>query len=68
VPVAFIEPPQVDVIEKIMRHCGLWHPHTPRPPLDVSPQSTTDHRPPTTHAAESEERTYVDMDTFWATF
>ena len=22
---AFIEPPQADVIEKILRHCGLWH-------------------------------------------
>ncbi|MFC1597233.1 hypothetical protein ACFL5Q_04740 [Planctomycetota bacterium] len=23
--VAFLEPPQADVIEKILRHCGLWH-------------------------------------------
>ena len=23
--IAFIEPPQGDVIEKILRHCGLWH-------------------------------------------
>ena len=23
--IAFIEPPRGDVIEKIMRHCGLWH-------------------------------------------
>jgi len=23
--IAFIEPPQADVIEKILRHCGLWH-------------------------------------------
>jgi hypothetical protein len=22
--IAFIEPPQGDVIEKILRHCGLW--------------------------------------------
>ena len=33
--VAFIEPPQGDVIEKILRHCGLWDPriapgHHPR--------------------------------------
>jgi uncharacterized protein YwlG (UPF0340 family) len=24
--IAFIEPPQGIVIEKIMRHCGLWQP------------------------------------------
>ena len=30
--VAFIEPPQGAVIEKILRHCGLWRPSTPRPP------------------------------------
>ena len=29
---AFVEPPQADVIEKILRHCGLWHPSTPRAP------------------------------------
>jgi hypothetical protein len=30
--VAFIEPPQGAVIEKILRHCGLWHPSSPRAP------------------------------------
>jgi hypothetical protein len=30
--VAFIEPPQQDVIEKILRHCGLWQASSPRPP------------------------------------
>ena len=30
--VAFIEPPQGDVIEKILRHCGLWHSSAPRAP------------------------------------
>ena len=30
--VDFIEPPQGDVIEKILRHCGLWFASTPRPP------------------------------------
>jgi hypothetical protein len=28
--VAFIEPPQPDVIERILKHCGLWQ--APRPP------------------------------------
>jgi hypothetical protein len=66
--ISFIEPPQAEVIEKIMRHCGLWHPHTPRPPPAASPQPATDDGSSATDAAESEERTYVDMDTFWATF
>jgi len=30
--IAFIEPPQGAVVEKILRHCGLWHPSSPRPP------------------------------------
>jgi len=61
--VAFIEPPQGEVIEKILRHCGLWQ---PRPPPGE----------PSVHDAEGEgdssaairELTYVDEDTFWATF
>lgn len=32
--IAFIEPPQGDVIEKILRHCGLWHSSSPRAPPD----------------------------------
>ena len=31
--VAYLEPPQADVIEKILRHCGLWH-ATRAPPGD----------------------------------
>jgi hypothetical protein len=30
--VAFLESPQGDVIEKILRHCGLWCPAAPRAP------------------------------------
>ncbi len=30
--VAFLEPPQGEVIEKILRHCGLWNPGAPRAP------------------------------------
>lgn len=30
--VAFIEPPQGDVIEEILRRCGLWCPAAPRAP------------------------------------
>ena len=64
--VAFIEPPQGDVIEKILKHCGLWCPAAPRAPpagdLHV-------HDPGGDSAAsdESRELTYVDIDTFEAT-
>jgi hypothetical protein len=30
--IAFIEPPQGEVIERILKHCGLWQ--SPRPPPD----------------------------------
>ena len=33
--IAFIEPPQGEVIEKILKHCGLWQPSRP-PPGDAS--------------------------------
>jgi hypothetical protein len=57
--VAFIEP-QADLIEKILRNCVLWQPSTPRPPPDAEDSAT---------ASEAlRELTYVDGDTFWATF
>jgi hypothetical protein len=64
---AFIEPPQGVVVEKSLRHCGLWQPSAPRPP------PTTDvwiHEPdgPSASADEPRERVYVDIDTFEATF
>ena len=30
--VAFIEPPQREVIERILKHCGLWRSSAARPP------------------------------------
>jgi hypothetical protein len=30
--ISFIEGHQADVIEKILRHCGLWKEEPPRPP------------------------------------
>ncbi|MFN5323024.1 MAG: hypothetical protein ACK56D_04475 [Planctomycetota bacterium] len=33
--VSFIETPQADVIEAILKHCGLWESRSPRGPLDV---------------------------------
>ena len=33
--VSFIEPPQADVIEAILTHCGLWQSRSPRAPPEV---------------------------------
>ena len=73
--VAFIEPPQGEVIEKILKHCGLWQASAPRAPPDMddlvleldaaysaSSISSTD------QAAEPQDLTYVDIDTFLAGF
>ena len=64
--VAFIEPPQGDVIEKILRHCGLWRASSPRPP----PAGDLHVHDPDGDAAawdEPRELTFVDESTFWAT-
>jgi len=69
--VAFIEPPQADVIEKILRHCGLWQPSSPRaPPAGHGwvPDPDGDADSLTTASAAVRELTFVDMDTFEATF
>jgi len=64
--VAFIEPPQADVIEKILQHCGLWRSSAPRAP------PATAHREGMEVArrsdSESNELTYIDTDTFLANF
>lgn len=61
--VSFIEPPQRDVIEKILDHCGLARPSAPRPPPANQPvdHSRADLDGPA-------ELTCVDIDTFLATF
>ena len=58
--IAFIERRQTEVIEKILRHCGLWQPSAPRPPPEAE-KSAAD-------SDEPAELTYVDEATFWATF
>ena len=63
--IAFIEPPHGGVIERILRHCGLWRGASPRAPPGDSPlQPAEGEESP----AEVRELTFVDMDTFWATF
>ena len=62
--VAFIEPPQGEVIERILRHCGLWH-CSRAPPADgdfvhdpdAASQSDSD---------EPRELTFVADDAIWA--
>ena len=78
--VSFIEPPQAEVpqaevIEAILKHCGLWQASAPRAPPDVedlvleldagfadSSWESVD------QADEPQELTYVDIDTFLASF
>jgi hypothetical protein len=72
--VAFLEPPQGDVIEKILRGHrraamvgGLWNPASPRAP---PPGHGWVHDPDRDSAGSDElrELTFVDETTFWATF
>ena len=61
--VAFIEPPQADVIERILRHCRLWRSSAARaPPANAGREGAgpSDREP--------NELTQVDMDTFLANF
>jgi len=73
--VAFIEPPQGDVIEEILPHCGLWQSPAPRGPpdvdglvleLDAAYSDSAIDSPD--QADESQDLTYVDIDTFLANF
>ncbi len=72
--VSFVEPPQVDVIEEILKHCGLWQSRSPRAPpdvddlvleLDASYSGTIDSP---AEADQSPELTYVDIATFLESF
>ncbi len=75
--VDFIEPPQGDVIEKILRHCGLWLVSTPRPPPDAQdlvyePDGVWDDSSANQDSHSPDRQTgeliFVDEATFWATF
>ena len=63
--VSFIDPPQEAVIEKILRHCGLWKASSPRGPPD---SVGSVHDPDYESMDCGAELTCVDMDTFLATF
>ena len=73
--ISFIEPPQADVIEAILKHCGLWHSSSPRAPpkvddlvleLDAAFVDSSLESP--NQADQSQELTYVDIDTFLESF
>jgi len=73
--VSFIEPPQTDVIEAILKHCGLWESRSPRAPpqvhelvLELDAAYCGNALDTPNEADESQELTYVDIDTFLASF
>jgi len=73
--VSFIEPPQADVIEAILTHCGLWRSRAPRAPPDVDElvleldAAYADNSLDSGNQADSsQEWTYVDIDTFLENF
>ena len=62
--ISFIEPPQGEVIERILRHCGLWRSGVVAargPPGEVPSRGRR-------IAAGGGELRFVDKETFWATF
>ena len=64
--VAFIDPPQGEVIERILRHCGVWRESAPRPPPDVA--GVVHQLDDCFSGSQPGELTFVDNDTFEATF
>ena len=73
--VAFLEPPQADVIEEILKHCGLWQSSTARAPpdaeglvleLDAAHSASSISSPD--QADQSQDLTYVDIDRFLTSF
>ena len=63
--VSFIDPPQNEVIEKILRHCGLWKGSAPRGPPDANDLV---HDLDSEYMDQTPELTFVAIDTFLATF
>ncbi len=80
--VTFLEPPQAEVIEKILRGHqsgamvgGLWQPSTPRAPpevdgyvLELDAAYSDSSIGSSDQADESQDLTYVDIDPFLGTF
>ena len=73
--VSFIEPPQSDVIEEVLKHCGLWQASSPRGPpgldglvLELDAAYSASSIDSSDQADESQELTYVAIDTFLENF
>ena len=75
--VSFIEPPQADVIEEILMHCGLWQARAARGPPEVDQvdhlvleldASYMDSSIDSQDQAEPPELTYIDIDPFLESF
>lgn len=73
--VSFIEPPQAEVIEAFLKHCGLWQPSRSRAHseshelvLELDDDYSGNSLDPPVEADKSHELTYVDIDTFLASF
>ncbi len=64
--ISFIDPPQEVVIETILKPCGLWKAPAPRGPPDTNDlgHDLMDYE----SMEQMPQLTYVDMDTFQATF
>ncbi len=60
--ISFIEPPQEQVIEKILKHCGLWEEPVRGPPAE----GTTAERDAVAQALAESELTSVPIDEFLA--
>ena len=58
------------MIEKILRHCGLWCPSSPRAPPagDLRVHAPDGNWESDSGSQESRELTFVDEATLWATF
>ena len=67
--VAFIEPPQREVIERILKHGGLWEGSSARPPPPLGDPAHWDREVIACRSPGGpHELTYVDQDTFEAIF
>ena len=72
--VSFIEPPQADVIEEILKHCRLWQARAARGPPEVDnlvlelDASYMDSSIDSQDQAEPPELTYIDIDPFLESF
>ena len=72
--VSFIEPPQAEVIKKILKHCGLWQEPVSRAPPDADSLARNldfgcdFNKGPIPEPDQATELIYEDIDTFLATF